>query len=132
MLNQLPPQQRQQALDALRQMQSQGAAQQSMATIREAEGSAVDNSMPENSVDEFDDQRVEPGSRLVINLTPKQDLPTETQQQMEDDPFLQSIVGSNVWVVDDAGVLSFQGLAFVPLLGLREADVIRRLEASPI
>ncbi len=44
---------------------------------------------------------------------------------------MQKLIGSHLFVLDDSGVLSLQGLEVIPLLGLSEADINRRLMAEP-
>jgi len=119
MLDQLPPAQRQQAMDAMRQLEGQQSTvtQQS---INEPVSIPVQETTPVSS---DVDSTAEPRSRVVINFTPIEPL--------DDDPILQKLSGSHLFVLDDSGVLSLQGIEVIPLLGLSEADINRRLRAEP-
>ena len=70
-------------------------------------------------------------SRLVINFGPRSSLSAEQRRRMSNDAVLQNLIGSHLFVLDDSGVLSLQGLELIPLLGLSEADINRRLAAEP-
>jgi len=132
MLDQLPPAQRQQAMDAIRQMQSQQAAptQQSineMLTRPDARGTG-DAELDE---DEDEEPRAESRSRVIITFELGEELTPAVQRELDEDPIMQRLMGSHLFVLDDLGVLSLQGLNLIPLLGLTEEDIVRRLEAEP-
>ncbi len=124
MLNSLPPAQRQQAMDAIRQLESQQAkgGQQSI-------NEAVTRSAPSVDPDTIDqvlgavEATAQARSRLVINFS--------TAASVTNEPVLQNLRGSHLFVLDDSGVLSLDGLEMIPLLGLSERDINRRLSAEP-
>ncbi|MBU2677222.1 MAG: SLBB domain-containing protein [Gammaproteobacteria bacterium] len=132
MLNQLPPAQRQQAMDAIRQLQNQQSptAQQSI-----NESVSEGDSLP--PVDDVDptvmevEPRAESRSRLVLNFIPSEFLTGAELRAFKEDAELQKLIGSNFFVLDDAGQLSLQGLEPISLLGLNEEDINRRLKAEP-
>lgn len=134
MLNQLPPAQRQQALDALRQMQSQNADVTSQLSSLSEEltpapqptgvfgvGGATD--LPE--------LRAELGSRLVINFSRRDDLSPEDEERLENDQALQKIQGSRHYELDGSGELVLPSLPSIPLLGLTAEQIQLRLGAEP-
>ena len=132
MLNSLPPAQRQQALNALRDLQSQqaGATTQSINEPVVATGAtAVSASTPILFVKP--EARADSRSRLVINFTPRPSLSAADLQRLRSDPVSQRLIGSHLFVLDEAGVLSLQGLETIPLLGLNQADIQSRLQAEP-
>jgi protein involved in polysaccharide export with SLBB domain len=71
-------------------------------------------------------------SRLVITFSPDQAMTAEELQELEDDPVLSRLTGSQNFVLDDSGVLSLLGTQSIPLLGLTESDIERRLGAEPL
>ena len=132
MLNQLPPAQRQQALDAIRQLESQ-QAEGGQQTINEPIDQSA--SMPgAETIDQIlapEEVTADARSRLVVNFTPVESLTAQERRDLADDPVLQKLIGSHLFVLDDSGVLSLQGLDLIPLLGLNEDDINRRLAAEP-
>ena len=131
MLDQLPPDQRQQALDALRQSKS-GDAIRVGEPLREEAQSATGLSpalVPQRIVEVA---RAGANSRLVIDFTPKESLSSRELEGVETDRTLSRIIGSRTFVLDDNGVLSLLGIQSIPLLGLTESDVERRLAAEPL
>ncbi len=137
MLNALPPAQRQQAMEALRQVNSErtGVTGSSINEALEPSDSEFDPdaglAQREPALDEEDVLRAGAGSNLVITLTPKLSLTPEELAAIEEDPLLAKLSGSRAYGLDDSGVLSLQGLEFIPLLGLTEPDIERRLGAEP-
>ena len=131
MLDQLPPAQRQQAMDALRQMQSQQTAP-TQQTINEMltrpEAWDTGDAEPEKRDEE---PRAESRSRIILTFDPDEELTPVELQELDEDPIMQRLMGSHLFVLDDLGVLSLQGLNLIPLLGLTEEDIVRRLEAEP-
>jgi protein involved in polysaccharide export with SLBB domain len=132
MLNQLPPAQRQQAMDAIRQLESQQSTQGSQ-SIRE-EPSAVKNGDLISAVlaepaEEIPTAKAR--SRIVIDFTPRSSLSTRELADLEQDPLLTGLQGSQLYILDDAGVLSLPGFDAIPLLGLVEEDIERRVGAEP-
>lgn len=135
MLNALPPAQRQQALEALRQFGSEqnGTSQSSINETTELPDSAFDfgDGLEEDSLDDDDLLRADAGGSLVITFIPKTLLSSDELTALEEDPALRRLSGSGAYTLDDSGVLSLQGLGFIPLLGLTEPDIERRLGAEP-
>jgi protein involved in polysaccharide export with SLBB domain len=137
MLNQLPPAQRQQALDALRQFQEQQRrrqAQEQPGTAPESEfGAQLE--IPGTSAAPYPEEeqvpRAEGGSSLVINLTPKLSLTAADLVEIEEDAALSRIQGSHYYELDDSGVLQLPGLPEIPLLGLTVGAIEQRLGAEP-
>jgi len=131
MLNQLPPAQREQAMDAMRQLQSQQTAGSQQSINEPIQQS---NSISTDNVDDIltsVEATAQSRSRLVINFTPVETLTTQQLRTLTEDTVLQKLIGSHLFVLDDSGVLSLQGLEVIPLLGLSEADINRRLMAEP-
>lgn len=132
MLDQLPPSQRQQAMDALEQLNRQRAAEQSA-----EDGTDQLPMMPQLGIQgpEFEEEEEEPeaegGSRLVISLTPREDLSRTEKEELRDDPALQEISGTNYFELDESGVLVLPGLPTISLLGLTEEAIAQRLTAEP-
>jgi protein involved in polysaccharide export with SLBB domain len=132
MLDQLPPGQRQQALDALEQLNRQRASEGS-----DAEDLDQLPTMPQRAMPDFDEDQVEEepeaegGSRLVISLTPREDLSRMEKAALEEDSALQQISGTNYFELDEAGVLILPGLPTISLLGLTEEAITQRLTAEP-
>jgi protein involved in polysaccharide export with SLBB domain len=134
MINQLPPEQRQQAMDALRQFQSQqqqSTQQQEPSTEDRDPNQQV--APPTTQVDELEPEipRAEGGTSLVISLTPKFDLTPEQLSEMDEDRALSKIRGSHYYELDDSGVLLLAGLPDIPLLGLTAGAIEQRLGAEP-
>ena len=133
MLNQLPPAQRTQALEALRQLsqQNNGATEQS--TLNESLSPLPQATEPAmlSMQDVEEEPRAGAGSRLVINFTPRDDLDRETREELESDAALDQLRGSHYFELDENGVLMLPGLPTIPLLGLTEESIKQRLDAEP-
>ena len=132
MLDQLPPEQRQQVILAIQQIQQQQPAAAPQ-TINEP---LTDPQLmpPPTAIEQLllDAQpRAQARSRLVIDFQPAEDLSGQQERLLEEDAVLERLIGSHVFVLDESGVLSIQGLEVIPLLGLNEEDISRRLEAEP-
>ncbi|MDX1516084.1 MAG: hypothetical protein R3288_04545, partial [Woeseiaceae bacterium] len=132
MIDALPPAQRQQALDALRRTQDDNAStglkpvsEHGSSAIADAAGPAL------SAFAEDEEPRADAGSRLVITFTPKQTLTTREVESIRDDRFLGRLVGTRAYVLSDTGMLSLMDVEFVPVLGLTEKDIERRLSAEP-
>ena len=131
MLDQLPPAQRQQALSAIRQIQSKSSEERSTQTLNEQTAIASEEG-PDEILPLVDAApRAEPRSRLVIRFTPRGNLLPSEVQLLDADPALNRLIGSHLFVLDDSGVLSLQGIESIPLLGLDQEDIIYRLGATP-
>jgi protein involved in polysaccharide export with SLBB domain len=130
MLDQLPPEQRQQAVDALRRQQAKqtGPSQKSInETLSAATGSS------DSVLEEDDDgkRKAEGRSRLVLRFDPLETLTDTEIRELEEDPVSQKLLGSHIFVLDENAILLLQGLEVIPLLGLDEREIERRLEAEP-
>jgi protein involved in polysaccharide export with SLBB domain len=137
MLNQLPPSQRQQALDALDELNRQRTGQQGGSNSAEPAmpfpGFTDPFAFDRLFLDEDDEEEptAEGGSRLVITMTPRDDLAPEERGLLRSDPALQQVSGSNYYELDESGVLVLPGLPSIPLLGLTEESIGERLSAEP-
>ena len=127
MLNQLPPAQRQEAMEALRGLTSQ--QQQSQQSINEAISEFTGLEV-EDAEQETEEVRAEARSRLVIGFDLPEEMSAAEKTEVEEDPIMQRLIGSRLFILDDNGILSLEGLASIPLLGLTEEDIQRRLEAE--
>jgi protein involved in polysaccharide export with SLBB domain len=127
MLNQLPPAQRQEAMEALRGLNSQ--QQQSQQSINEAISEFTGLEV-EDAEQETEEVRAEARSRLVIGFDLPEEMSAAEKTEVEEDPIMQRLIGSRLFILDDNGILSLEGLASIPLLGLTEEDIQRRLEAE--
>jgi protein involved in polysaccharide export with SLBB domain len=133
MLDQLPPAQRQQALEAIRQFERQNAMEGSdsdEAQELELPQTSIETPLPDIPLFE-EEPKAEGGSRLVITLTPREDLGGRELRELESDPALEQVTGSNYYELDEAGVLVLPGLPTIPLLGLTEESITERLTAEP-
>ena len=133
MLDQLPPAQRQQAMDAVSQFERSESAGQSQ-SLRESDqdrGATSDLSPVVSKVRTEDEPRADVGSRLVITFTPREALTKRERSNLENDPAFERLSGNRAFMLDATGGLSLPGLGVVPLLGLSEADISRRLAAEP-
>jgi protein involved in polysaccharide export with SLBB domain len=127
MLNQLPPAQRQEAMEALRGLNSQ--QQQSQQSINEAISEFTGLEV-EDAEQETEEVRAEARSRLVVGFDLPEEMSAAEKTEVEEDPIMQRLIGSRLFILDDNGILSLEGLASIPLLGLTEEDIQRRLEAE--
>lgn len=132
MLNQLPASQREQALKALGQYtatQPGGALE----PVREEPVSPTPQSSPPVTTPPATAEiYAAPNSRLVINFTPKGELTPEETSAITADPLQSRLKGDHTFVLDENGVLSLFGVQSIPLLGLAEDDIQRRLSAEPL
>ena len=137
MLNQLPPSQRQQALDALDELNRQrtGQAVNSDSDEQETQFPGLTDPFALDRMYLEEEEEAEPtaesGSQLVITMTPRDDLGDEERRLLNSDPALQQVSGSNFYELDDSGVLVLPGLQSIPLLGLTEEYIGERLSAEP-
>lgn len=132
MLNSLPPSQRQQALAALRQLQSQ-QSQPATQTINEpiAPPESAENSGQIDALLASFESRAQSRSRIVLSLSPRSDLTPAQQRELDRDVVLGELAGNSLFILDDSGVLNLRGIASIPLLGLTESEVESRLSAEP-
>ncbi|MDZ7644045.1 MAG: polysaccharide biosynthesis/export family protein [Woeseiaceae bacterium] len=135
MINQLPPAQRQQAMEALRQVQSQqrqAASEASRLSEELSEPRPADTARPAVEPDTSDaEPRAEPGSSLIINMTPRSGLTAAERTQIETDAALRAVQGSHFYELDESGALQLPGLPDVPLRGLTADAIVDRLGAEP-
>ena len=131
MLDSLPPAQRQQALAALRQLnsQQQGDAQQSInETLTDPESVLNDESLLPSLEEEM---RAAGRSRIALSFAIAEDLSPRQVRQLQQDDALQRLLGNHLFVLDEDGVLPLLGIENVPLLGLTEVEIVRRLLSVP-
>jgi protein involved in polysaccharide export with SLBB domain len=76
--------------------------------------------------------RAKSNSHLVINFQPKDSLNPRELADLKVDQTLSQFMGSRSFVLDDNGVLSLLGIQSIPLLGLSESDIQRRLSTEPL
>ena len=133
LINQLPPAQREQALSALRQMQSPANLGSSQRSISEPLTNGIEQDLaddvPELLVPE--PLKASASSRVVINLVPKFTLTPTEASELDEDPVLSLIQGSQFYELDKNGVLNLPGLAAIPLMGLDDDGIMQRLGAEP-
>lgn len=123
LLDLLPSDQRDQALEALRQRQAPVDQEPPpVSTLSPAIAAPV----------KAETIRAAARSRLVINFTPKDSLTDDELSAVAADPALSRLQGSRTFALDDNGILSLLGIQTIPLLGLTESDVERRLGAEPL
>ena len=134
MLNQLPPAQRQQAMDAIKQYGgSQPLTQGQLPGASDSGDSGISPELSPriSSVAPEEEPRADLGSRLVVKFTPKSSLTDKERDQLNKDPGFRLLRGSHAIALDNSGGLSLPGLGVIPILGLSEADIGRRLAAEP-
>lgn len=131
LLNQLPASQRQQALDALRQMQDE-RVQTVGQPVTEFDDVVVEQDAGDAIATLFVPPRAGPNSQLVISLVPTASLSSAEIQRLENDPAQRRLRGNHSFELDDNGVLSLLDLVSIPLLGLTEDDIVRRLGTEPL
>ena len=130
-LDALPAPQRAQALQAIRQIQAQQAGRQQQ-SLNEPASSLEAEMIDEALSPEVDEEilRAASRSRLVIGFTVREGLTPTDAETLNEDPALARLIGIHAFVLDEAGRLLLRGLGTIPLLGLDEADITRRLEAE--
>ncbi|MCH9695887.1 MAG: SLBB domain-containing protein [Gammaproteobacteria bacterium] len=131
-LNSLPAAEREQAMQALRELNSQ-QQQSSQSSINEPLSTADTSTgaMPDMWRQGLAEMTAQPRSRIVIDFSPSSTLDAAQSRDLAEDPALQRLIGSQLFVLDDSGILSLQGLERIPLLGLSESEINRRLQAEP-
>ena len=130
LLNSLPPAQRQQALQALQNLNQQQSAGE-VAGEPPATPSGPVAPVTDVPAEVGGAPQAEPGTRLIVTLTEKVDLPAEEARILDEDAAIRQVVGSNYYELDDVGTLVLPGLASVPLLGLTGDAIQQRLGAEP-
>lgn len=131
MLNQLPPAQREQAMQVLRQqasgVQSVGQPVREAAETPSAKLSSAIAVQPRTET-----LRAVANGQLVVNFRPKESLTARELEGLRRDPTLSRIQGGRTFLLNDDGELSLLGVESIPLLGLTEPDIVRRLRAEPM
>jgi protein involved in polysaccharide export with SLBB domain len=135
MINQLPPAQRQQAMDALRQFQErqrQGLPGQDTQLDAEKDREPVTQTQP-GAFDILEPEipRAEGNTSLVLSLTPKVTLRPQKLTEIDEDKALSRNRGSHYYRLDNSGVLHLPGLTDISLLGLTAGEIEQRLGAEP-
>ena len=132
MLNSLPPEQRQQALEALQQQKSGPALRVGERLQETVDGTdaLLSPAMAAQSVVSM--ARASAGSRLIISFTPRESLSDVELRELQADRTLSRLSGDRTFVLDENGVLSLLDIETIPLLGLTEPDIERRLRAEPL
>lgn len=134
MLDQLPPAQRQQALDAIKQLQQQAGAETEASPDTDDEVRMIPGLEDmRGTIEEVEEEEpsAEGGSRLVIEFEPRDDLDGRELKEIEDDPALNRILGSQYFELDDRGFLTIPGLPEIQLRGLAQEAIEARLGAEP-
>jgi hypothetical protein len=99
MLNQLPPAQRQQALQALEQLNRRGSGGTQQSSIAEQLSPLPQAAqpLPAEFLATLEEPEAQGGSRLIIDLNPKLDLSPRETTMLQDDAALQRIQGSHYY-----------------------------------
>ena len=132
MLNQLPASQREEALKALAQYKATQPGNTVEPLKEEASSPAPETAQPVAAEPAPAQTFAAPNSRLVIQFTPKEELTPEETTAISEDPLQSRLIGDHSFVLDGNGVLSLFGVQSIPLLGLSEGDIERRLAAEPL
>lgn len=128
-IQQLPPPLREQALEVIRQAQQPGQAQTGMKATAKNPASVVPATKLPLENGEQHELRVEPNSRLIIDMSPYTLLSDDELQAIRDNVALSRVSGSHYYQLDEEGVLLLPGLQSVPLLGLTVDTIVKRLGA---
>ena len=134
LLDALPPSQRREALEALRELGGEGGVSRASSVNEpeeEGELAAAGSRRFEEEDEEDEEPRASAGSSVVLTLTPKGELTAGELESLSADPALRRVLGRSAFTLDESGSLLFPGLGSVPLLGLTEADIEHRLGAAP-
>jgi len=131
LLDQLPPEQRQQALREIQGAQRSGRSglqpiieEQAEQPRRPITGS--DDGSEESSL------RAGPRSRIILRFRLKEPEAPGDESRIEGDPLLSQLEGSHYFLLDESGGLSVLGLPAVPLLGLTEPAIAERMSAEAV
>jgi len=131
-INQLPPAQRQQAMGVLRQLQSKRESSSEVSSTSEKLTRPLrpEDLTDDTGLDVAASRRAEGRSRLIIDLIPLETLLPEDVVELKEDPVLTRITGTHYYELDEFGVLELPGLEKIPLLGLSDGTITRRLSAE--
>ena len=133
LINQLPHAQREKALSALRQMQSENASGESQSSLSEPLTELTPESLPEDELGLLESLELLASGRgqVVIHFIPNLTLTADELESITEDPVLSRILGSHFYTLDENAVLNLPGLAEIPLMGLNDAAIMQRLGAEP-
>ena len=111
MLDSLPPAQRQQALAAIQQFQAEQTTGSPTTSINEIDDASFQSLLDPIVEEPDEDEELRAGelSRVVIHFEPSEELSDEELLEIEEDPILEKLVGSHLFVLDGAGVLRLPG-----------------------
>jgi len=133
MLNQLPPSQRQAALEQLRNLRVSSGRQQ------QASGSGEQEQMPAMPAPVTEDEESDgppvfsADDTLVLNISARepegQSLPPAERQSR--DALIQRLLNGNPYRLDSMGRLALAGVGEIPLSGLTDEQATMRLAAEP-
>lgn len=131
-LNSLPPDQRTRAMAAIRDLQAQQSIP--VSSINEANDDAQSRQVdtPLTDMRTADSElRADAGSQLVLTFSVSDTVSDIEASTLRGNPVLERLIGSSLFVLNDAGILELPGLEPIPLLGLNADDIVRRLQAEP-
>jgi hypothetical protein len=97
-------------MEALRGLNSQ--QQQSQQSINEAISEFTGLEV-EDAEQETEEVRAEARSRLVIGFDLPEEMSAAEKTEVEEDPIMQRLIGSRLFILDDNGILSLEGLASI-------------------
>src|SRR5690606_8638152 len=131
LLNQLPPEQRQQAMEALRNFQEKQRrqAEQQQRSQQRTQPPTGAGAAPEGATqvglpgEQPEIPTAEARSSVIVTLTPRNDLTPAERAQIETDRVLTRIRGSHYYELNDFGVLELPGLPGIPLRGLTVGSI---------
>ncbi len=129
LLNQLPPAQRQMALDAIRRNAGSQSATELSSLNEELLPAAVEQT--QTSSPPVEEELATGGSQLILSLTLPDDADQADVVAVEQDTALSAVEGSRFYQLDESGTLHLPGLTSIPLRGLNEDQIASRLAAEP-
>jgi len=131
LFEQLPPSQREALLRAIRKAAAEKSEDEEPEfpdlvefPDREEDELGLEDEIPLEKV-------IEGGETLVVELTFKLELQPDEIETALQDPDLRAVIGSQYYQLDSDGLLELPGLARVPLAGLTEEEIAKRLGAEP-
>ncbi len=130
LLEQLPPSQREALMRAIenRAAEDAGDAEPEFPDLVE---------FPDREQEELDleeeplEKVIEGGETIVVDLIFKFELGPDEIEATLQDPVLRALIGSKYYQLDENGTLELPGLGWIPLAGLDEESIARRLGAEP-
>jgi len=131
MLDQLPPEQRRQALEAIEQFEG-GADSGNVVEPDSTAGTEEQNRRGTAAQRAAETIGVATGgARLVVLFVPKLTLDETELEGLREDPALSRLEGHNYFELDEDGILELPGLGSIRLRGLNEDEIAMRLRAEP-